>query len=150
MLERVPKWVSTDSFEIEAVAEGNPTEDQMRLMVRSLLTDRFRLQAHTVTSQASVIALILDKPGATGPKLRPHSEGQPCDAHLASPAHAVGVFPPTCESMLAVDTPHGAVQQLGLKLKAAQAPLDTLICRIMLSDLRKTESISGADSPKSA
>ncbi len=109
MLARAPKWVSTDNFEIDAVAEGNPTQDQMRLMIRSLLADRFRLQVHTVTSQTAVIALILDKPGATGPKLRPHSEGQPCDVHLASPAHTVGVFPPACENLTAVDTPRGAI-----------------------------------------
>jgi len=40
MLAGVPKWVSTDKFEINAVAERNPTEEQMRLMVRSLLADR--------------------------------------------------------------------------------------------------------------
>lgn len=109
MLARAPKWVSTDNFEIEAVAEGNPTKDQMRLMVQSLLADRFRLQVHTVTSQAAVIALILDKPGATGPQLRPHSKGQPCDVHLASPTQAVGVFPPVCEELAATAVPHGAV-----------------------------------------
>jgi uncharacterized protein (TIGR03435 family) len=109
MLARAPKWVATDSFEIQAVAEGNPTEEQMRLMVRYLLADRFRLQVHTVTEEAAVVALILDKPRATGPKLRPHSEGQPCDVHLASPTYAVGVFPPACEELLAKDTPHGAI-----------------------------------------
>jgi uncharacterized protein (TIGR03435 family) len=109
MLARAPKWVSTDNFEIQAVASGNPTEDQMRLMLRSLLADRFRLQVHTVTSQADVIAFVLDKPGATGPKLRPHSEGQPCDVHLASPAHAVGVFPPACKELLAIDRPQSAI-----------------------------------------
>jgi hypothetical protein len=43
MVAGLPKWVSTDSFGIQAVAEGNPTKDQMRLMVQSLLADRFRL-----------------------------------------------------------------------------------------------------------
>lgn len=112
MLARVPKWVSTDSYEIQAVAEGNPTEDQMWLMVRSLLADRFHLEVHTVTAQAPVLALILDKPGATGPKLRPHSEGPPCDVHLSfqdSQTDSVGVFPPACERLMAVDKPHGAI-----------------------------------------
>jgi bla regulator protein blaR1 len=109
MLARAPKWVSADNFEIQAVSEGNPTKDQTRLMVRSLLADRFRLQVHTVTAQTAVIALILDKPGATGPKLRPHSEGQPCDVHLASPTPAVGMFPPACEELLAIPRPQGAL-----------------------------------------
>jgi bla regulator protein BlaR1 len=109
MLAGAPKWVSTDSFEIQAVAEGNPTGDQMRLMVRSLFADRFQLQVHTVTEEAAVIALILDKPGATGPKLRPHSEGRACDVHLASPTYSVGVFPPGCEELVVRDAPHGAI-----------------------------------------
>jgi len=112
MLARVPKWVSTDSFEIQAVAEGNPTEDQMWLMVRSLLADRFRLEVHTVTAQVPALALVLEKPGKTGPKLRPHSEGQPCDVHLRSQdsrQDGVGVFPPVCEQLMAVGRPHGAI-----------------------------------------
>jgi uncharacterized protein (TIGR03435 family) len=107
MLAHAPKWVSTDNFEIRAVAEGNPTPDQMRLMVRSLLADRFRLQVHPVTEEAAVIALILDKPGITGPKLRPRSEGRPCDIHSAS--QAVGAFPPECGRLMAIGAPHGAV-----------------------------------------
>jgi hypothetical protein len=38
--DQLPKWALTDRFDIEARKEGNPTKDQMRLMVRSLLADR--------------------------------------------------------------------------------------------------------------
>jgi len=41
-LANAPKWLRTDRFEIEAEAQGNPTKDQMRLMMQSLLTDRFK------------------------------------------------------------------------------------------------------------
>ena len=103
MLARLPKWVSTDTYEIHAVAEGNPTPDQMRLMVQSLLADRFSLKVHFDTAQTPVLALVLDKPGKTGPKLRPHSEGPPCDVHNAD------VFPPMCDQLLASDRPNHAV-----------------------------------------
>jgi len=46
MLAPLPKWVTTDNFEIQAKAEGNPTKDQMRLMMQSLLADRFKLAVH--------------------------------------------------------------------------------------------------------
>ena len=36
-----------DPFDIEARAAGNPTKDQMRLMMQSLLADRFRLRVHS-------------------------------------------------------------------------------------------------------
>lgn len=119
MLAHVPKWVSTDNFAIEAVAAGTPAKDQMRLMVRSLLADRFQLQVHTVTTEAAVIALTSARPGETGPKLRPHSEGQPCNVHLPSPksgVYDVGVFPPTCEELLAVPRDHGVVMVAGRDL----------------------------------
>ena len=32
MLANLPKWVATDSFVIRAMAPGDPTEDQMRLI----------------------------------------------------------------------------------------------------------------------
>lgn len=92
MLAHLPKWVSTDNFTIQAKAEGNPTKDQMRLMIQSLLADRFKLAVHFETEQVSIFALTLAKPGKLGPNLRPHAEGPPCDG--ADPE----VFPPVCDN----------------------------------------------------
>jgi uncharacterized protein (TIGR03435 family) len=95
MVAHLPKWVTTDGYEIHArAAEGNPTKDQMREMMRSLLADRFGLKAHFETQDTPVLALTLVKPGKTGPKLRPHSEGPACDAVVDSM-----VFPDRCEVM---------------------------------------------------
>jgi hypothetical protein len=38
-----PGWAGADRFDIEARAEGSPGEDEFRLMLRSLLEDRFQL-----------------------------------------------------------------------------------------------------------
>jgi hypothetical protein len=46
MLANLPKWVDRDKYEIHARASGNPTKDQMRLMMQSLLADRFKLAIH--------------------------------------------------------------------------------------------------------
>jgi bla regulator protein blaR1 len=102
MLARMPKWVSTEAFEIDAMAQGSPTPAQMRLMVQSLLADRFKLQVHTVSTELPVLALLLEKPGNTGPKLRLHSEGPSCDVHL-------DVFPAVCEQFTAVPKPNHAI-----------------------------------------
>ena len=75
MLARLPKWVATDHFEIHAKADGKPTKDQMRLMLQSLLADRFKLAAHFETQDTPVLALLLDKKGKTGPSLRSHADG---------------------------------------------------------------------------
>lgn len=101
MLAHLPKWVATDNFEIHAKAEGNPTKDQMRLMMQSLLADRFKLAIHFETQQVPVLALVLEKPGKAPPKLRSHSDGPPCDDHMPMRAHGNsantdGVFPRFC------------------------------------------------------
>jgi uncharacterized protein (TIGR03435 family) len=97
----LPEWASADKFEINAVAEGYPSEDQMRLMLQALLAERFRLKVHFESAQAPVLALVPDKPGKTGPKLRLHSEGPSCDVHS-------NVFPPVCEQFSATGKPnHG-------------------------------------------
>lgn len=76
--DRLPKWARETSFEIEGNASGNPTKDQMRLMMQSLLADRFELAVHFETREAPVLALELVEPGKPGPKLIPHAEGPPC------------------------------------------------------------------------
>jgi bla regulator protein blaR1 len=74
---QLPKWAK-DDYVIDAKADGNPTKDQMRLMMQSLLAERFKLRVHFETKEVPVLALILVKPGKLGPKLRPHSDGPPC------------------------------------------------------------------------
>ena len=76
---RLPKWAATDRFDIEAHAAGNPSKDQMRLMMQSLLADRFKLAIHFETRQLPVFAVVLVKPGKTGPQIQPYSDGPPCD-----------------------------------------------------------------------
>jgi bla regulator protein BlaR1 len=108
------KWISTDSFVIQAKAEGSPTKDQMRLMVQPLLADRFGLSAHYENQEVPVFTLVLNKPGRTGPKLRPHAEGTPCDVKVPSPENDVPfrpgpVFPTICNAVMLVPKPNHAM-----------------------------------------
>jgi hypothetical protein len=64
-LPSLPAWVYDDRFDIEARAQGNPTKDQMRLMMQSLLTDRFKLITSTKRQSKPVFRLVLAKPGKT-------------------------------------------------------------------------------------
>ena len=79
----LPKWATTDLFTIEAKAPmANPSKDQMRLMMQSLLAERFKLAVHFETDDVPVRALVLVEPGKLGFRLRPHSQGPPCDAKI--------------------------------------------------------------------
>jgi uncharacterized protein (TIGR03435 family) len=77
--EALPKWAQNDWFTIEARAEGNPTREQVRQMVRSLLEERFQFAAHLEKREGQVYALVVAKPGLG---LKPHPEGAPCTLAL--------------------------------------------------------------------
>lgn len=78
MYSQLPKWTTNQLYLIDAKVDGNPTKDQMRLMIQSLLADRFKLRVHFETREGPVWALTPLEPGKLGPKLIPHSEGPPC------------------------------------------------------------------------
>jgi uncharacterized protein (TIGR03435 family) len=80
-LSGVPGWVRTDQYDIEARTHGNPTKDQMRLMVQSVLVDRFKLAFHYETRQIPVYTLVLSKEGKLGPQLT--RDDGPCSTTLA-------------------------------------------------------------------
>ena len=68
-----PPWIDTKLYDIEAKAEGDPPREQMKLMLQSLLADRFKLVAHRETRQLPVYALVVKKPGTIGPQMVLHA-----------------------------------------------------------------------------
>ncbi len=61
--ETAPGWITREKFNIEARTENrNVTKDQMRLMMQSLLAERFGLAVHYETRQVSVFALTPSDP----------------------------------------------------------------------------------------
>jgi uncharacterized protein (TIGR03435 family) len=83
--KQLPQWARTDSFDIQAkTEEHNPTKDQMRLMMQSLLEDRFKLIAHWETREVPIFAMTLAKPGKIGPQLKSHPIDSPCSTEAAN------------------------------------------------------------------
>ena len=60
-----PKWISTDRYDIEAKAAGEtqPSERQLREMLRQLLADRFKLAVRRETKEAPVYVMEVGKGG---------------------------------------------------------------------------------------
>jgi len=67
-----PDWISSDRFDIQARAEGNPSKDQIMLMLQTLLADRFKLKVHSETRELPAFTLTAAKSGI---KLQPWKEG---------------------------------------------------------------------------
>src|SRR5581483_5195409 len=100
---QLPDWTRTERYDIEARAATDPGKDGMRLMMRSLLAERFRLAIHFEQRDVPVLAFVLAKSGKLGPQLHPHNADTPCptDPRAAAatvplkdkPALCNGLFP---------------------------------------------------------
>jgi uncharacterized protein (TIGR03435 family) len=109
LLSQLPNWVTTTSFDIQGTAQGNPTKDQMRLMMQSLLADHFRLAIHYETRQVPVYELLVDQPGTLGPMLQRHPDDTPCPTTFRSPSPTDppqtvdSRFPATCGGLMGMN-----------------------------------------------
>jgi uncharacterized protein (TIGR03435 family) len=91
-LEGGPRWIEIDRFDVVAKAAASASEDELRLMLRTLLIERFKLTVHT--DQKAMPAYVMTV-GKGGPKLQQSEaakpgeqrcgtgEGTPGDAHVA-------------------------------------------------------------------
>ena len=67
-----PDWLSSDIWSIDARGQGNPTRDELMVMLQSLLEDRFHLKAHHESREVPAYALTV---GKKGPRLPAAKEG---------------------------------------------------------------------------
>jgi len=73
--EALPKWAQESWFTVDARAEGNPSRDDVRQMVLSLLKDRFQFAAHIEKREGERYALVVVKSGLG---LKQHLKDTPC------------------------------------------------------------------------
>lgn len=136
MLAHLPGWVATDRFVIDAQGPANSTKDQFRLMMQSLLADRFKLKVHFESQQVAVFALTLVKPGKPGPNLRPHAEGPPCPETAEAPPRGtppkMDVFPYACEMYGMTRNPNGDRFRWGSR-NSTMASLATMLPNVPFS-----------------
>jgi uncharacterized protein (TIGR03435 family) len=82
----------------------------MRLMMQSLLEDRFKLALHYETEERPVLVMTLAKPGKLGRGLRLHADGPACDVVKPRPQGAAvtfDMFP--CRLLLAINQADGTM-----------------------------------------
>jgi bla regulator protein blaR1 len=73
--DQMPPWARGINYTIEARAAESATPDDVRLMMRSLLEDRFHLRLRSETHDAPALALSHSAPGA---QLHLHTTPTPC------------------------------------------------------------------------
>lgn len=58
-----PSWLDQREYDIEAKADRPATKEQLRVMLRTLLTERFKLMQHRETKDLRAYELVIDKAG---------------------------------------------------------------------------------------
>jgi uncharacterized protein (TIGR03435 family) len=96
-LAGAPAWLESDWFALQAKAETTADESRLRLMLQTLLADRFKLVAHHETRELPVYSLTVSK---NGPKLHELKAGEliPTDSKALA---ALGMDRPTLNGTVA-------------------------------------------------
>jgi uncharacterized protein (TIGR03435 family) len=66
-----PNWIDSDHYDIAAKAAGPAQESDLRLMLQTLLADRFQLTFHRLTTEKQAYVLTV---GKNGPKFQESKE----------------------------------------------------------------------------
>ena len=95
-----PGWLNTNRYDVNAKMDAAPSStaflpgstapNPMQLALQKLLEDRFKLKIHRETREMDIYALVLLKPGAPGPGLKPSTT----DCAAAAAAAQRGAPPP--------------------------------------------------------
>jgi uncharacterized protein (TIGR03435 family) len=58
-----PDWINSQRYDINAKAAGQMSEDQLRVMMQTLLSERFKMEAHRQTKEMQAYLLQVGKNG---------------------------------------------------------------------------------------
>lgn len=86
-----PDWLNDVRFDIVAKAANPVPEDQLRLMLQSLLKERFRMEAHRESRQLSGYALLVGKNGTKLMPVEGGGEGSMTGAALMFEGHKMPI-----------------------------------------------------------
>jgi uncharacterized protein (TIGR03435 family) len=88
-----PDWLGSEAYDFVAKAPSGATEDQIPLMFRALLADRFKLALHRDTKELPVYAIAVAKNGPKIKKVESEDHGTSSSrGHLTATAISMGRF----------------------------------------------------------
>ena len=106
----LPGWADNDGWDIQAASAGTPSTAQKRLMLQTLLAERFKLTYHRETRQLPLFALFQVNGGRPGPQLRPPSDEATCQPNPnAGATEPTGRTPFESVAQILRDSPCGRV-----------------------------------------
>ena len=91
-----PAWLASERFDVVAKAEQTTPSDEIRTMLQTLLTERFKLEMHSEKKILPAYALL---PGKAGPKLNPSDAALLTDQRCRPAEPVAGQKHVICEHM---------------------------------------------------
>jgi bla regulator protein blaR1 len=105
-----PDWSESDRYQIDAKAGNNANKEQMRLMLQSLLEERFKLKFHRENRESPVYFLIATKGGI---KLQPAKDEQ---------GNLITALPPPPDEKISQEAQKEAQKRILEKLSKGEQP----------------------------
>jgi uncharacterized protein (TIGR03435 family) len=88
-----PAWIDSERYDVQATADcsaGVLSREQLQLMVRSMLENRFQLKAHLETRELPIYNLVVAKDGL---KIKPSEDQTPVERRQTVPSALCGPIP---------------------------------------------------------
>ena len=111
--ETLPDWAGPARYDIQARAISRPGKDEMRLMMQSLLAERFGMKVHHEMRELPVYAMVLVKAGKLGPMLKAHAADDPACSKMKIPEAVAGAFPSGCGVTASIPATHAGYMAVG-------------------------------------
>jgi len=128
-----PRWIDSERFDVQAKAAPNTPDSQMKLMMRALLADRFRLQVHRETKDSRVFLLT---PAKDGTKLQALKEGG-CtsrDPNIAPGPPVTGQKPICGIPTGTVNGPNQVIEVVGMDTTTWVRTLSNMLGRTVVNE----------------
>lgn len=123
-IEGGPQWARAERFDVSGTTDPSRPRDDMQVMLRTLLAERFKLVTHFEGRNTPIYALVVDRDdGRLGPQLR--QVDVDCSAVQAQRGRSVGPAPATDGAV-----PLCSMQSSAGRLRASAMPLGTFAASI--------------------
>jgi uncharacterized protein (TIGR03435 family) len=135
-----PRWVDDERYDVNAKVSGAWTPDQMREMVRAMLTDRFKLAAHHETRDMPMYALVVVSEKASHLR-RSQVDQAACEARRAAIQRREPVPPPVPGAIPICGTGRtnpGSITAVGFPIESLSSSLGRFVDRVVTNDTRLT------------
>jgi uncharacterized protein (TIGR03435 family) len=131
-VEGGPDWLDTVKYDISAKASEAATPDQMLLMFRTLLADRFKLVMHIDARETPIFALLRARTdGRLGPQLRASSTVD-CDAARAAQARGAAIAAADGRPICGGRTTRGFISAGAVSMEELARNLSRLVGRVIV------------------